>query len=667
MTISQALIAKLGVDMRDYQKGMRKARRVAKEASEQIKTAFKRAGIAAAALGTAALALGAKFAKSVIGAADSAEQYRVRLDALLGSTQEGARAFSEMADFASRVPYEYEQIMGAATSLSGVLKGGVDEIKEVMPIITDLATVSGLSIDETTGQIIRSFSAGIGSADLFRERGISAMMGFQQGVSYSAEETRDRIIAAFNDSESKFRGASKKMANTWSGLTSMLSDRWFQFKNMVADAGLFDAAKRAIGTVLDKLSQMSESGQLQTIATKVSDTMLSVVRSSTEFVINGVAAIQEIGVEVSLFWEGTVPAAVARGRARIQTTLADLLSDAEEVVGERGRLRKILNWVPGFAVAGAVYGTAFKLIGKASGGAFEEGFRSSAAANEQAARDLVDTMGTAAAEQLAEIQSRMEGRLSLLDMILGGGETGETASQAAEAVHRVVGDIQSFTFPAMEAPRDMRVNLEKTNAILDPILAKIQVFKEQSQLSALATTALASNLTGVVSSSIARVGNGVADIVMGFKSAVDTVKELASTIIRDVVAAIARAIAKALILKAIMAATGGTGGIFKSLLPFKQGGMIPAAANGMMLPQFARPGFGGGIPIMAHPGEGVLNREAVGRIGGPSSVHALNQGESSTGTHIENLSLSFPNVRDSADLRRELPEILRDLQELGAI
>lgn len=663
MTISQALIAKLGVDMKDYHKGMRKAQRLASESSEQIATAFKRAGVAAAALGIAALALGAKFAKSVIGAADSAEQYRVRLDALLGSTEEGARAFSEMADFASRVPYEYEQIMGAATSLSGVLKGGVDEIKMVMPIITDLATVSGLSIEETTGQIIRSFSAGIGSADLFRERGISAMMGFQQGVSYSAEETRDRIIAAFADSESKFRGASKKMANTWGGLTSMLSDRWFQFKNMVADAGLFDAAKRAIGTVLDKLTEMAESGQLQAIATKVSDTMLTVVRSSAELVIKGVAKIQEIGVEVSLFWEGTLPAAVMRGKSKIQNILANLTSFAEEVAGEQGTLSKVLDWLPPVAVvkAGAT------LLGEATGNSLSDGLRSRAAVNEQAARDLVATMGTAAAEELAAIQSRMEGRLSLVDMILGGGPGGETPTQAAEAVHRVVGDLQSFDFPVLLGPRDMRVNLEKVNETLDPILQKIQFYKEQSQLSTLATSALATNLSGVVSTSIDRIGNGVADIVTGFKNVADTAKELGATIIREVVGAIAKAIVKALVLKAIMAATGGTGGIFGSLLPFKQGGMIPAAANGMMLPQFAPAGYGGGIPIMAHPGEGVLTREAVGRIGGPSSVHALNRGEASGGTRIENLSLSFPNVRDSADLKRELPAILRDLVRKGRI
>lgn len=662
MTISQALIAKLGVDMKDYQSGMRKAQRLAHESSEQITTAFKRAGVAAAALGTAALALGAKFAKSVIGAADSAEQYRVRLDALLGSTEEGARAFSEMADFASRVPYEYEQIMGAATSLSGVLKGGVDEIKEVMPIITDLATVSGLSIEETTGQIIRSFSAGIGSADLFRERGISAMLGFQQGATYSAEETRDRIIAAFNDSESKFRGASKKMANTWGGLTSMLSDRWFQFKNMVADAGLFDAAKRAIGTVLDKLAEMSESGELQRIATAAANTILGAVRGMTELVIRGVAQVQTIGVEVSTFWEGTVPAAVMSGKAKIQGILADLLSSTEEVAGERGWLSKVLDWVPPVAILKG----AGRMLGEATGGAFEEGLRGRATENEQAVRDLVDRMSKAATEQLADIQAKMQGRLNLVDMILGGGDQTETATQAAEAVHRVIGDIQSFDFPKLDGPRDMRVNLEKVNSTLDPILQKIEQYKEQSQLSTLATLALSTTLSGVVSSSIDKIGQGVANIVTGFRSVVDTAKELGAAIIREVVAAIAKAIVKALVLKAIMAATGGTGGIFGSLLPFKQGGIIPKAARGMMLPQYAPAGFSGGIPIMAHPGEGVLTKEAVGRIGGPAAVHALNKGESS-GATIGTLNLSFPNVRDSADLKRELPGILRDLARKGRI
>ena len=99
--------------------------------------------------------------------------------------------FETMSKFAAKVPFEYEKIMSSATALAGVMEGGVDEVEQWMPMISDLAAVSRLSIEETTGQIIRMYSAGAAAADLFRERGITAMLGFQAGARYTAEETRE--------------------------------------------------------------------------------------------------------------------------------------------------------------------------------------------------------------------------------------------------------------------------------------------------------------------------------------------------------------------------------------------------------------------------------------------------------------------------------------------
>jgi phage tail tape-measure protein len=164
---------------------------------------------------------------SFIEAADTADKYRVTLNTLLGSQTEGARMFDQMSKFAAKVPFEYENIMSSATALAGVMSGGVDEVTKWMPMIADLAAVSRLSIEETTGQIIRMYSAGAASADLFRERGILAMMGFQSGVQYSAEQTKKMLMDAYESPTSKFRNASAELAKTWSGMTSMMSDRWF--------------------------------------------------------------------------------------------------------------------------------------------------------------------------------------------------------------------------------------------------------------------------------------------------------------------------------------------------------------------------------------------------------------------------------------------------------
>jgi len=196
------------------------------------------------------LALGA-VAKSFIDAANTTEQLNIRLGVLLGSVEEGNRLFSEMTQFASEVPFEFEEIMESSTALAGVMKGGVDEIKEWMPLIGDLAATTGLGIQETTEQVQRMLSAGAASADKFRERGVTAMLGFQSGVSYSAEETKQRLMDAWKDPLSKFKGATKQLATSWTGIMSMIGDKWFAIKTTIMDSGLMDFLK-AIGTTIDK-------------------------------------------------------------------------------------------------------------------------------------------------------------------------------------------------------------------------------------------------------------------------------------------------------------------------------------------------------------------------------------------------------------------------------
>ena len=200
--------------------------------------------VAAGAMGVAA--------KQIINVGDKTETLRLRMNAMLGDVALGNQVFQDMAEFAGQVPFAYEEIMESATQLSGVMKGGVDEINQWMPMIADLAAVSGLGIQQTTEQVVRMYSAGAGAADLFRERGINAMLGFEAGVSYSADETQRKLIEAFENPMSKFRGASAELATTWTGVMSMIGDKWFNIQSQIADSGVFNYFK-SIAMVVDEI------------------------------------------------------------------------------------------------------------------------------------------------------------------------------------------------------------------------------------------------------------------------------------------------------------------------------------------------------------------------------------------------------------------------------
>lgn len=194
-----------------------------------------------------------KFGQALLTASNTMESYNIRLKAMLGSQREGNELFRSMTKFAVSVPFTYEKIMSSATALSGVMFGGVKQIEKWMPLTADLAAVTGLSIEQTTGQIIRMYAAGAASADLFRERGVLAMLGFTPGEFYSAAQTRKKLWEAYDDPQSKFKGATTDLAKTFLGKMSMMEDAWFLLKNRIANSGFSDIMKNQVDNITEGL------------------------------------------------------------------------------------------------------------------------------------------------------------------------------------------------------------------------------------------------------------------------------------------------------------------------------------------------------------------------------------------------------------------------------
>jgi hypothetical protein len=171
----------------------------------------------------------------------SVEQLRVRFKFLFGSAQEGAKAFDNLTTFAAKVPFSLEEIAGASGSLAVVAKDAED-LNRVLEITGNVAAVTGLDFRTTAEQIQRSFAGGIGAADLFRERGVRALLGFQAGAKVSIEETVEAFERDFSG-DGRFGKATLSLAQTFDGTLSMLGDKFFKFKLAVMDSDPFDFLK----------------------------------------------------------------------------------------------------------------------------------------------------------------------------------------------------------------------------------------------------------------------------------------------------------------------------------------------------------------------------------------------------------------------------------------
>jgi hypothetical protein len=193
--------------------------------------------------------------RNLVNTGKEIESLQVRLKFLFGTAEEGAEAFKKMSEFASRVPFSLEEIQQGAGVLSVVSKDA-EELAKIMEITGNVAAVTGLDFRTTAEQIQRSLSAGISAADLFRERGVKAMLGFSAGATVSVEETAEALEKMFSKG-GKFGEATGELAKTFEGTLSMIGDKFFNFKREILEAGFFPELKNQFGD-LDKFLQENQ-------------------------------------------------------------------------------------------------------------------------------------------------------------------------------------------------------------------------------------------------------------------------------------------------------------------------------------------------------------------------------------------------------------------------
>ena len=192
--------------------------------------------------------------KSVIQSAAGLESLKVRLKFLTGSTLDAGKAFDTMTKFASKVPFALEDIQKASPLLLTVTDD-IDELNGLLEMTGDIAAVSGLDFVKTAEQLQRAMAGGIASADLFRERGVAAFLGFEQGVTYSADETKKKLNEMWEGNTTSAVGATKELAKTFQGQVSMMEDAWFKLKIQFSETGVFEMAKDVVVSITESLGK----------------------------------------------------------------------------------------------------------------------------------------------------------------------------------------------------------------------------------------------------------------------------------------------------------------------------------------------------------------------------------------------------------------------------
>jgi len=225
------------------------ARDKSKEALGRLQGSLAKVKASVFNLKNAFIGLGAGLViRGIVNAGMQIEELGVQLEALFGSAKKGKEALDAVTKFAKTTPFELSNIQQGVTALATVAEKAESlgiSFDELLKITGNTAVQLGGDFALASQQIQRSFSAGIGSADLFRDKAVTAMAGFSAGVKTSVDDSIKGLAKAFGTG-GKFGELTNKLANTLSGTISNLKDAFFTIQTEIA-SGFFAELKKELG------------------------------------------------------------------------------------------------------------------------------------------------------------------------------------------------------------------------------------------------------------------------------------------------------------------------------------------------------------------------------------------------------------------------------------
>jgi hypothetical protein len=236
-TTVDEILVRIEADMSDLRRDINKATRHVDQSANKMSSSFKKVGTAIAAIGGAAALIG--FTKGVIATGIQVDNLQIKMRTLFGSAEDGAKAFDMLDKFAGKVPFSLREISAGAGPLA-VVANDVDDMNQLLQITGNISALTGRSFNEIAGQIQKAMSAGINSAEILRDDGIKAMLGFKDGVAHSVADTVKRLQEGFGIG-GEFDGLMDDMAKTAGGAMSMVGDAFFQMQKAIFSAGLGEA------------------------------------------------------------------------------------------------------------------------------------------------------------------------------------------------------------------------------------------------------------------------------------------------------------------------------------------------------------------------------------------------------------------------------------------
>ena len=221
----------------------------------------------------------------IINTAASFETLEVRLKNVLGSAEKARDYFSWIKEFSASTPFQMEDLSKSVIMLENF---GINA-KKGLSTIGDTSAALNINMAELSqimGKVFVKPNAQAEEMLQLIERGVPVVEILKEEMGLTADQVANignhavsgtKVFdALMRGVQKRYQGAMKDLSTTWSGLWSTLKDRIALFKNDIAQSGFFDAVKKELEDILNKISAMAKNGELQRWARRISDALVGI-------------------------------------------------------------------------------------------------------------------------------------------------------------------------------------------------------------------------------------------------------------------------------------------------------------------------------------------------------------------------------------------------------
>ena len=200
------------------------------------------------------------FGKAIIKTTANFESYKIELQAFTASAEAAQQKLDELIEFSVKTPFTPEQVIKAGKLLAPLEKLGF-KMNNLLTAAGNAAVTFGLTMEQSALQLVRIFTAGIGAADLFRDRGVRSFIEIERNIdltTLSMKELRDTMLDALTTGE--IGKGIERLSKTFKGLQSTLEGELQDALRKIGEAGFFDVIKEDLEDILFIIRESKKEG-----------------------------------------------------------------------------------------------------------------------------------------------------------------------------------------------------------------------------------------------------------------------------------------------------------------------------------------------------------------------------------------------------------------------